>query len=140
MCAPPPPPPLHTVFSVHFMDVTCVMYVDVPYTLFHWRHVVSFTGFCMFVLSLVKKHYRLQFYMVCISQVIPSPPPPPPPASYFLKHPSEKCFCFLNNLLFVFLLLTWIQPIRWIWSWIFIYLFNPEKRSTQSFQRQIKYY
>uniref|UniRef100_A0A3Q3J7T0 Phosphatidate cytidylyltransferase n=1 Tax=Monopterus albus TaxID=43700 RepID=A0A3Q3J7T0_MONAL len=26
-------------------------------------------GFCMFVLSLVKKHYRLQFYMVCISQV-----------------------------------------------------------------------
>ncbi|KAG7489425.1 hypothetical protein JOB18_011971 [Solea senegalensis] len=23
-------------------------------------------GFCMFVLSLVKKHYRLQFYMVCI--------------------------------------------------------------------------
>uniref|UniRef100_A0A8C9XXN3 Phosphatidate cytidylyltransferase n=2 Tax=Sander lucioperca TaxID=283035 RepID=A0A8C9XXN3_SANLU len=26
-------------------------------------------GFCMFVLSLVKKHYRLQFYMVCISQI-----------------------------------------------------------------------
>lgn len=36
----------------------------------NWLHVVySFTGFCMFVLSLVKKHYRLQFYMVCISQV-----------------------------------------------------------------------
>lgn len=27
----------------------------------------------MFVLSLVKKHYRLQFYMVCISQVTLSP-------------------------------------------------------------------
>lgn len=39
----------------------------------NWLHVVcSSAGFCMFVLSLVKKHYRLQFYMVCIGQVTPS--------------------------------------------------------------------
>jgi len=33
----------------------------------HSHHLLSFclsSGFCMFVLSLVKKHYRLQFYMV----------------------------------------------------------------------------
>lgn len=28
---------------------------------------VCCTGFCMFVLSLVKRQYRLQFYMVCIN-------------------------------------------------------------------------
>lgn len=33
----------------------------------------------MFVLSLVKKHYRLQFYMVCISQVTLSPTASYPP-------------------------------------------------------------
>lgn len=31
-------------------------------------HLLCFAGFCMFVLSLVKKHYRLQFYMVCITR------------------------------------------------------------------------
>lgn len=33
----------------------------------HSHHLLFYclsTGFCMFVLSLVKKHYRLQFYMV----------------------------------------------------------------------------
>lgn len=41
----------------------------------------------MFVLSLVKKHYRLQFYMVCISQVTLSPTAYYPPTALFI-HPT----------------------------------------------------
>lgn len=52
-----------------FSEYILVMYFSSCWSK-NWLHVVySFTGFCMFVLSLVKKHYRLQFYMVCISQV-----------------------------------------------------------------------
>ncbi|OXB60236.1 hypothetical protein ASZ78_013629 [Callipepla squamata] len=40
--------------------------------LIRYHRFISFAlylaGFCMFVLSLVKKHYRLQFYMVCITR------------------------------------------------------------------------
>lgn len=67
-CLPHPPETLHHVLWV-------LIFLIIAYTCCsswskNWQHVVcSFTGFCMFVLSLVKKHYRLQFYMVCISQV-----------------------------------------------------------------------
>lgn len=48
----------------------------------------------MFVLSLVKKHYRLQFYMVCISQVTLSPTAyyPPPRTALFIHPTADSPF------------------------------------------------
>uniref|UniRef100_A0ABK0LDN0 Phosphatidate cytidylyltransferase n=1 Tax=Rattus norvegicus TaxID=10116 RepID=A0ABK0LDN0_RAT len=49
--------------------------------LIRYHRFISFAlylaGFCMFVLSLVKKHYRLQFYMVCIRGSHSRTRPPP---------------------------------------------------------------
>lgn len=65
----------------------------------NWLHVIYFfTGFCMFVLSLVKKHYRLQFYMVCISEITPASTNFPPVSCIFQITASRAMLCNSNRL------------------------------------------
>lgn len=46
---------------------------DISALIIYFKNILCrvVAGFCMFVLSLVKKHYRLQFYMVSVSRLPP---------------------------------------------------------------------